>query len=392
MLDSIHVGVTGLLGYQRGLRVIANNTANLNTPGYKASSMQFADLFYANTPGTAGQDMQLGHGLDATGTRLDFRQGDLRQTGNAFDLALEGEGLFMLRDAQGAVRYARAGQFEFDASGTFVNRSDGSQVLAARADGTLEAISARGLQSTAGKATSEVRLAGNLSSTVPEQTVGAIKVFDARGAEHTLSLRFTSLGPERPDTWQVDLLDGAAVAGSSELAFVDGRPAAQGARLVFSYAPAQQAAQEITFDFGGDATSFASGSLSTLAMTTQDGYGPGNLAKLEFDANGTLQATYSNGQTRQGERLALARFASPEAVRDLGGNLYGSAEGAVAEQGTAGSAGFGKVRSGTLEMSNVDLSREFSELVIMQRGYQAASQVVSTANDMLQELFGMKRR
>lgn len=390
MLDSIHVGVTGLLGYQRGLRVIANNTANLNTPGYKSSTLQFADLFYANAPGSGGQQVQLGHGLDTTGTSVDFRQGDLRQTGNAFDLALDGEGMFMLRDAAGETRYTRAGQFQFDPDGVFVLRGDGSKVLGTHPDGSLGEISIAGLRTAAGKATATVRFVGNLSSTQAEQTVGGVKVFDATGAEHTLSLRFTA--GEQPDHWKVELMEADAVVGSSELAFVAGRPTAATARLSFAYTPTGGAPQALALDFGSDVTSFASGSLSTLTLATQDGYPPGNLTKAEFDASGTLVATYSNGQTSKGDRLALGRFRSPDAVRDLGANLFAATDAAAWEQGAAGEDGLGSVRAQTLEMSNVDLSREFSDLVVMQRGYQAASQVVSTANDMLQELFGMKRR
>src|SRR3569833_2258055 len=119
MLDSINVGTTGLLGYQQGLRVIANNTANMNTPGFKSSTLGFADLFYASTPGSGGNDVQLGHGLATTGTRLNFSQGEMQQTGGDFDLALQGEGLFMLRNDAGQVRYTRAGSFQFNGDGVF---------------------------------------------------------------------------------------------------------------------------------------------------------------------------------------------------------------------------------------------------------------------------------
>lgn len=392
MLDSIHVGVSGLLGYQRGLRVIANNTANLNTPGYKSSTLQFTDLFYASTPGEGGRQLQLGRGLATAGTHLDFRQGDLRQTGNEFDLALEGDGMFMLRDGAGQTRYSRAGQFQFDADGVFVNRSDGSKVLGFDAGGQPAEISLAGLRTSAGKATALARFTGNLSSTTPEQTVGSVKVFDAAGGEHSLATKFTSLGPEKAGSWKVELLDGSTVIGASELTFVDGRPSPQTSRLAFTYTPAGRSPQQITLDFGSDATSFASGSLSTLAMSSQDGYGPGGLTKVAVDASGTLVASYSNGQSVKGPRLALARFPGEDTVEELGGNLFGAVDGVAWQQGVAGEGGFAAVRAGSLEISNVDLSREFSDLVVMQRGYQAASQVVSTANDMLQELFGMKRK
>jgi flagellar hook protein FlgE len=391
MLDSINVGVTGLLGYQQGLRTIANNTANLNTPGYKSSSLQFTDLFYASSP-SGGRDMQLGYGLGTAGTRLDFSQGDLRQTGNDFDLAVDGEGLFVLRDAQGQTRYTRAGQFGFDGDGVLVNRVDGSKVLGTDgAQGTVE-ISLDGLRFAAGHATSTVRMTGNLSSTATEQTVNAVKVFDASGQEHALSVKFTNTGATTPGSWKVEVFDGTAVVATSSIVFADGDPTAATNKLAFSYTPAGGTAQAVTLDFSADVTSFASGSLSTLAMSSQDGYAPGTLSKVTFDATGTLVATYSNGQTVKGARLALARFDSLDAVEALGGGEFREAGGIPWTLGSAGDAGFGPVRAGMLEISNVDLSREFSSLVVMQRGYQASSQVISTANDMLQELFGMKHK
>jgi flagellar hook protein FlgE len=391
MLDSIHVGVTGLLGHQQGLRVIANNTANMNTPGYKSTSLAFSDLFYANAA-SGGNTVQLGHGLNTAGTHLNFKQGELRQTGGEFDLALDGDGLFMLRNDQGQTRYTRAGEFQFTAEGVFVNRADGSKVLGVNGSGGLGEITLDGLRLSAGKATSVAKFTGNLSSTAPEQTVGGVKVFDNLGQEHTLTLKFTSTEAAKPGSWKIEVMEGSTSVASTEIVFEDGKPTPDTGKLAITYTPAGRPAQQVLLDFGSDVTSFASGSLSTLAMTSQDGFTPGSLTKVAFDAAGTLIATYSNGQTAKGSRLALGRFTSPDAIEELGGNLFGEAGGIAWQHGVAGEAGFGSVRSGMLEMSNVDLSREFSDLVVMQRGYQAASQVISTANDMLQELFGMKHK
>src|SRR3954471_8343015 len=113
MLNSIYIGMTGLQGYSQGLRVIANNTANLNTPGFKGSTLQFADMFYTNDGSGAG-NMQVGYGLHTAGTVLNFQQGELRQTGNNLDLAIDGQGLFTVQDAAGNTHYTRAGQFTFN--------------------------------------------------------------------------------------------------------------------------------------------------------------------------------------------------------------------------------------------------------------------------------------
>ncbi|RYF35470.1 MAG: flagellar hook basal-body protein, partial [Comamonadaceae bacterium] len=206
MLDSIHVGMTGLLGYSKGLRVIANNTANLNTPGYKGTTLQFTDLFYANGGGAPGAQAKLGSGLGTAGTHTDFRQGDLRQTGNAFDLGVEGEGLFVLRDAEGRTRYTRAGQFQFDGEGSFVSRTDGSQLVGVDAHGNQVDLSLAGMRVSAGKATATARFTGNLSVTADEQTVNSVKVLDERGQEHNLSVEFTNTSNVTPGSWKVELL------------------------------------------------------------------------------------------------------------------------------------------------------------------------------------------
>jgi flagellar hook protein FlgE len=265
-------------------------------------------------------------------------------------------------------------------------------VLGVGAAGTTGEITLDGLRLSAGKATGTARFTGNLSSTATDQTVGSVKVFDALGEEHALTLKFINTNTTKAGSWKVELLEDGAAVANSEIVFVDGKPSAETGKLTMGYTPPGRAAQQLVLDFSADVTSFASGNLSTLAMTSQDGFAPGNLTKVSFDAAGTLVATYSNGQTAKGSRLALARFSTLDAVEDLGGKLFGEAGGIAWQQGVAGEAGFGSVRSGMLEMSNVDLSREFSDLVVMQRGYQAASQVISTANDMLQELFGMKHK
>ncbi|NML42929.1 flagellar hook-basal body complex protein [Ramlibacter sp. G-1-2-2] len=391
MLDSIYVGMTGLAGYAKGLRVIGNDTANLNTPGYKGSTLQFADLFYAASSSSGEQPERLGYGLQTGGTQLDMRQGELRQTGNDFDLAVDGEGLFVLRNEAGETRYTRAGQFEFDQAGVFVNRLDGSKVMGLDAAGQRTGIRLDGLRSIDGEPTNSARFTGNLSSTVPDFTASGVKVFDAIGEQHELTVKFTPVA-DSVGAWNVDVQEAGSSVGTGQLVFVDGKPTEASAKLSFSFQPAGRSARQLTLDFSSDVTSFASGDLSTLAMSSQDGRAPGTLSKVSFDDSGALVATYTNGATAKGARLELARFRSADGLQQAGGNQFAAAEGAEPETGAAGEAGFGAVRSGVLEMSNVDLSREFTDLVVMQRGYQASSQVITTANDMLQELFRMKAK
>lgn len=395
MLESIYIGMTGLLGYSKGLRVIANNTANINTPGFKGSSLQFADLFYSSGSthgGLAGQsNTQYGFGLNTTGTTLSFKQGELRQTGNALDMAVDGQGLFVLKDASGAISYTRAGQFQFNIDGVLVNKADGSKVMGLDAHGKLTEISMAGLKTSAGNASATIKFSGNLSSTATDQTVGGIQVMDAVGGTHTLDVKLTNTDTTKTGSWSVELLEGTTVVGKGQIIFQDGKPLAANAKVSVTYTPTGQKAIPLTLDFSTDVTSFASGSQSTLAMASQDGYAPGDLIKATFDAAGALVLNYSNGQTVKGTRLALGRFDTLDAVGSKGDNQFTSLNSQAWHTGMAGDGVFGSVKSGVVEISNVDLSQEFSDLVVMQRGYQASSQIITTANDMLQELFAMKK-
>ena len=393
MLDSIYIGMSGLQGYSQGLRVIANNTANLNTPGFKQSSLQFADMFYSNSGGNSGSGfMQVGYGLNTAGTVLNFQQGALQQTGNSTDLALDGQGLFTLRDSNGNIHYTRAGQFTFNADGELVSRVDGSKVMAQDAKGNLSPISIKSNLSAAGKATTTVNFTGNLSSTGTTLSVGAVKVFDALGAEHDLTLSFTNDSATTPGAWKVDVMDGTTAVGSGEIVFSGGEVDPAHDTITLTYTPSGMSAMPLTLDFSKDVTSFAAGNLSALQFASQDGYQPGALTGVSFDASGTMVMSYSNGQTVKGAQLALGRFDSIDSVEASGNNEFDATNPLAWHSGVAGSGGFGDVKAGMVEMSNVDLSQEFSDLVIMQRGYQASSQIVSTANDMLEQLFQMKQK
>jgi flagellar hook protein FlgE len=388
MLESIYIGTTGLLGYSKGLRVIANNTSNMNTPGFKGSTLQFSDLFYASA---GGQDTsQFGYGLNTTGTSLSFSQGELRQTGNDLDVAVDGQGLFVLQHPSGELTYTRAGQFAFDKDGILVNQGSGERVVGYDGSGNLADISIAGHKTHLGKATTRVKFSGNLlSSGTTDQTLNNIKVIDVLGGEHLLSAKFVNTGATTPGSFSVELFDGTTSVGTGSLVFADGRPKEGAGQLAFTYTPSGLSAMPLTLDFGTDVTSQSSASLAALSVSSQDGYAPGSLTKAAFDTAGVLTMTYSNGQTVQGNRLALARFDSLSAVQALGDNQFEAKDAAAWHMGTGSDAHFGNVRSGMVEISNVDLSKEFSDLVIMQRGYQASSQIISTANDMLQQLFSM---
>jgi flagellar hook protein FlgE len=389
MLDSIYIGMSGLLGYSRGLKNIANNTANMNTPGFKESTLQFTDLFYADQH-LRGQHSQLGSGLNTGGTMLNFKQGELRSTGNALDMAVDGSGLFTLMDGAGKLHYSRAGQFEFNADGVLCNRSDGARVMGLEGADGLHEISIAGLHANPPKATTSVKFSGNLSSTGSAQSVTGVTVFDHHGGQHALSLQLTNGSADNAGTWLVNVLDGSTLVGSGSLAFVDGHIVPSSASLAFHFSPVGVASQTVTLDFSTAVSSLPSGNLSSLAMSAQDGYAAGSITGTSFDDAGILLITYSNGQSVQGRQLALSHFASHDAIKSRGGNQFDAVDGTVCHRGRANDGLFGVLRTGTIEVSNVDLSQELSVLVVMQRGFQSSSQIISTANEMLQQLFSLK--
>jgi flagellar hook protein FlgE len=390
VLDSIFIALSGLRGHQRGLDVISHNVANMNTPGFKGSTVGFADILGPDGGRSGAQDAAGGGGLDAPRTTLDLRAGDTQQTGRDLDLALEGDGSFVFRDAEGALRYGRGGAFEFDARGRLVGRGHGLQVLARAAGGALEPIALDGLRLSAPHATTELRLTGNLSSTATEHAIDPLVVYDRLGGAHTLRLAFTRAAAAGFERWTVQASEAGRALDQAVLEFAGGRPLAGAAPLKLRLDLGQAEPSEVALVLGPEVSAFSSGSSSTLALDTQDGHASGSIATLGFDAGGRLQVGYSNGRTASGARLVLAELHDDGGLQPLGEGLFGHAGGQAPRLREAGEDL--RVKGGTLELSNVDLTREFGALILMQRGYQASSQVLGTANQMLQELFDLGGR
>jgi len=394
MLDSIFIGTSGLQTFSADLKVISNNIANLNTPGFKASDSMFASRYYASPSDGSGQasdgSTQFGGGVALSQTVVNFKSGELRQTGNPLDLNVNGEGFFVTRDhGTGEAMYSRSGQFEFNRDGVLVERGTTKQVVGLTATGAQAPITLDGLRIYPPKPTTMVKMTGNLSSSVTDFSLSSLKVVDAVGGEHTLKVSFTPKAGAA-GTWIVKVTDGSTDVASGEISFVSGIPSPLANTITFAYAPTGVAATNVTLDFSGNVTSFDTGSQSSLAIGSNDGYAVGTLSQIGFDADGTMNLTYSNGQTAKGAKLALAKFdANAELKPEDGSDFsYDSRQGV--HIGQANQGGFGSIGSNQIEGSNVDLATEFSDLIVAQRGYQASSRIVSTANELLQDLFDMK--
>jgi flagellar hook protein FlgE len=398
MFESIFVGLSGLSTFSRNLSVIGNNVSNMNTPGFKSTQLSFSELVYrsALSDGGGSGALQLGAGVGASGTRTLFSQGAPRETGRDTDLALQGNGFFILRDGERTF-YTRNGEFEFDAQGVLVARSSGARV-AGLSGGTLRDIDIAALRTSAPRATTVVRLADNLSTgdTAHDATV---TVFDAAGGSHALTLHFTNNNAVTPRSWLLEVRDAAnAVLSNGEVRFNgDGSPAAGFSSHAFTFSRPGVPATQVSIDLGAPgafsgATNFSAGADSTLRAASQDGFAAGALASATFDDQGVLVIRYSNGQTTRADRIALAFFAAPERLALEGGGLLVNRDGQAATLGAPGEGLFGSVAGGSLESANVDLAQQFSELIVSQRGYQASSQIVSAANEMIQQLLELRGR
>ena len=389
MLRSLYSGISGLRSHQTMLDVTGNNIANVNTTGFKASSAQFQDTLSQLTQGAGGPQQavggtnpaQIGLGVQVAGISTNFAQGSAQATGRATDMMVAGEGFFVTQSG-GEVTYTRAGSFDFDAAGRLVS-PDGAIVqgwgavngqVAGGAIGNItvprEAVSAPAQTTTAGAV-------GNLPSDAPDgaEIVQDVEVFNATGEARTLTLTFTKNG----DNWDV-LGEDAGQTNNGTLTFdADGNVATGGTLAVGG----------ITVDLA-QVTGVAK--LSTISLAEQNGRSAGTLESFSLSPDGTLVGAFSNGGREPLGRIALANFVNPGGLEKTGGSSYratvNSGDPAV---GAPGADGLGAVAGGMLEMSNVDLSQEFTNLIVAQRGFQANARIITTSDEVLQELSNLKR-
>lgn len=392
MLDTILIGTSSMQAHSKGLKVIGNNLANVNTPGFKGSQLEFAALFDqgANPHQAQGKSIPAGQGqgLQTVGSLIDFRAGADQATGDPLDVKIDGNGFLAVK--RGAdVLYTRNGNLELNPAGQLVTGA-GDVVLGLDGSGGVSEMSTVGLDHSTPRVTSSVRFTGNLNAAVVsppvDATVGNVRVFGADGVAHTLKLSVRNNGGGS-FTATVSNALGATVATQAIQFSAAGAAQAGSDTVTFSFTPPGGAAMALSFSFAGVT---AVGGTNSLAFNAQDGYPGGTRVAQSIDPDGFLSIQYSNGQTQRGSRLALADFDSDADLLDAGGSMFRARAGAQVRVGAAGEQGLGRLVSGHREGSNVDLAREFSNLIVMQRGYQAASHVVSVANDMIQELFDMK--
>jgi len=383
MFQSFFTGLSGMFSFSKNLDNVSNNIANLNTPGFKGS-----DTFYSSL--TSGEG---GVGTQISGQQQRFEAGDVRQTGNPGDLAVGGEGFFILLN-DGNVNYTRAGQFVFDQDGFLVDSSSGGQVASVNESGQLEPINIADLRVLPPQATSSIVFNGNLSTDVTEETISGITVFNSLGESEELEFEFTNNSAAEQGSWTVTIKDSNdSVIHTGEIRFgSDGTPVDGFSSLSFDISDSNGGLSTINVDFGtpglfSGATAVSGGSNSSLNATVEDGYALSVLTTIEFDSDGTLKINYANGESVDGPRLGLATFSNNASLELVEGSLFRSGEDSRVTYGNPTDDGMGGIISESIELSNVDLSREFADMIIIQRGYQASSRILNVANQLLDQLY-----
>ena len=443
MGTAIYTGVSGLLAHQRRMDVVANNIANVNTVGFRGSNVEFQDIMSQTLEGGSAPNgnfagtnpLQVGLGVDVGSISINPNEGSIQDTGVVTDLAIQGNGLFVLSD--GATNfYTRDGSFGRNANGVLIDPATGLKVVgySANASGVVNTNAAPGDitipigTSSIVSATKNAVLAGNLDSNAANGTVvqRTMRVYDSLGTARDVQVTFTKRAqvtdggtPYNAWLWSAEYGTGNNVtnvpAGESGVVLFDANGAFHaegsidnGATDTFkarSTLPSPNAISiPATLLTGGSVpvtpvefkTDFSKvtdlSASSDISLNTQDGLAPGVMNDFTIAADGTISGVYSNGLTQVVGQIALANFANIGGLARNGSNMFVETPASgVPQIGVPKTGGRGSVAGGELEGSNVDLSTEFSNMIVTERGYQANSRTITVADTLLQEAVNLVR-
>ncbi|MBX3053631.1 MAG: flagellar hook protein FlgE [Caldilineaceae bacterium] len=412
MSSSMLTAASALRNHQTYMNVIANNIANMNTIGFKSSNVLFQDMLSRSlSVGAApGENrgginpLQIGLGMQLGSISTNMGQGVMQSTGRPQDLALTGSGFFIYGGAQQPI-YSRDGSLGMDAAGNLVNLGTGLRVQGWKAvdDGTIDTAKAIGDITIpigapmAAVPTSGVDLSGNLdaSADINDSITTTVQFYDSLGGLNALEMTFTKTAT---NTWSVDLdpSAGSNVALSAPVPATvtfdeDGQLIAPADGQIGFTGTLTNGAANVDISLNiASLSQLESPGADELYVTNQNGRAPGQMIDFNISNTGEIVAIYSNGLLKTLGQLAVAEFVNPSGLTKSGGNGYtrsgnsGDAQVVQAGDRTTMSAGF-------LELSNVDLTLEFSEMIRAQRGFQANSRVITSSDEMLQELVNLVR-
>ncbi len=427
MMKALFAAIAGLQNHITYMDVVGNNIANVNTQGFKASRVTFQDMLTQTLSGASAptetrggtNPQQVGLGIKIGGIDVLHTQGSLQATGRNTDFAIQGSGFFIMQDGSRTF-YTRDGAFDVAVSGELVNPTNAYKVQGWRADtngvvnidAPLTSLIIPMGQSIAAKATTGVTLQGNLDASA--SAVAPFGVFsttmdfyDSLGAGHSVTIKYTKTA--NPNEWDVTatstdpMVNALTVdtgAGATTVEFdATGRridPAA-GVKmtidvdLLTASGAGTTGTTAFTVEVDQDAVTQFSGP-GNVAPTFNNGYSAGSLVSFTVGPGGDITGIFSNGASRPLGQIAMAQFTNPAGLQRAGSNNFESTSNTgVPAIGRPGTGGRGSIGAGMLEGSNTDLAREFTNVVIAQRGFQASSRIISTADQMLEGLVNLIR-
>ncbi|MGF2615654.1 flagellar hook protein FlgE [Rossellomorea aquimaris] len=405
MLRSMYSGISGMKNFQTKLDVIGNNIANVNTYGFKKGRVTFKDTMNQTVTGaSAAQENRGGRnpmqvGLGSTLSTIDtiHTQSSLQSTGRPLDLAINGDGYFVVKQGD-AEFYSRAGNFYLDDNGTLVN-GDGMKVQSYE-NGVLEDIQVNVNAQLPANTTEEITLSGNLSNNAvgDEPFVQQINVVTDEGEQITLDMKLSPIGTPS-SKWSLEFINqnGETPLNTPPVTIdfdnpdenLTVTPPLNPEEINLPYTDSNGDVQNLDVSIDYSQLTNLAGDLSAAA--DPDGNTAGSLESFNIGSMGEINGVYSNGEITTIGYLALAKFSNPSGLTKAGGNSFQqSVNSGTANVNVAGE-GRGTIASGSLEMSNVDLSEEFTEMISAQRGFQANTRIITTSDEILQELVNLKR-
>ena len=409
MMRSMFAAISGLKNHQTFMDVVGNNIANVNTTGFKQSRVTFQDILSQTVRSASGPQggrggvnpEQVGLGMLISGIDTIQTQGTLQSTGKLTDMAIQGDGYFVMSDGKQQL-YTRDGSFDLALDGTLASASSGLHVMGWQANpltGVIDTtvppttISVPIGQGMTGKASSSLTITGNLDDTNAGGATNAVTVsstvYDAQGNAVPITLTFTK---SAANTWGVaatTTATGVTVTGSTTLVFNGQGKVATGGTGTMSIALTGGAStpQSISLDLTAMTQLTANSDLNS----NTDGASAGSLTSFTVGQAGDITGIYSNGYKQALGQVALASFANPSGLMKSGGNLFSaSANSGTANIGVPDSNGRGTIATGFLEGSNVDLAQQFTNMIMAERGFQANSRVITTSDEILQDLVNLK--
>ena len=417
------IPLTGLNADSTALNTIANDLSNMNTTGFKSQSTNFSDLFYQEIGSTgSGDPIQVGAGVQVASNEADFSQGSISSTTNATDVALNGNGFFVVNNG-GTDEYSRAGNFSLTSNGGLVT-SSGLDVMGYPAvngvvntNAPLTAINIPVGQVQQPQATTSLNMTANLDATSTTGTAypAQVTVYDSLGTPHIATVTYTQTGT---NTWSysaalpaADFTSGVSTPVTGTMTFDAngnlasvtsggvttpvGSAAGDISSIPLGFTGLADGAADLNMNWnllGASGTPSVSqvDAKSAVSATTQDGYAPGQYQSFAIGTDGTVTATYSNGQKQNVGQLALANVTNVQGLQMLGDGDYATTlASGTASISTSGTAGLGTLQDEALEGSNVNISAEFSNLIIAQRAFEANSKAVTTFDTVTQETINM---